>query len=537
MDFRCARCTEHRDDTIHNPNLVNSHDYVESAHEQLFRNTTLNEDGMIQVKRGGMKWGERLNSNIRPDGQDQRILDEDSMILETVEALINRARHRRGLPELDEQDGDEMFQLDCYLTDAAAGHIPTLADQEEYDHTEHVHMALPDDIHWGVNEKYEPTTFKPQGILYISSGRGFGKSDMLHRLAHSWAQEEKTLPVVGPYFDVASLHPEEVWINANQFPFGPFTQEEPIENHGDWEFERDNAKRNHPSNGDRMTQFDKTIFNAVADKAAKTEGIISNGYIEQPPHLHPTKPTREDLGLPPLTFGVDIDNDHFMTTGEVRTKSSTGGEKGVKPERYDLIPVEPLAEFARLLGKGAEKYADHNWRRGYEFSKSYQALQRHANAWWSGEDTDEEMGTSHMACVMFHASVLMELRNTHPEFDDRYKTSTKEEMKRARCYRFEDRKDTIPCGTCLPCLRDAENVERQRLNASAAASSRTVEIEYAGTNRQTVLKWLIDNWDAATPENVETMFTAMKLDVGSRIKIIEGGRIAWITSKEKFKEQ
>ena len=105
---------------------------------------------------------------------------------------------------------------------------------------------------------------------------------------------------------------------------------------------------------------------------------------------------------------------------EVRTTSSTGGEKGVKSERYDLIPVEPLAEYARLLGKGAEKYAAHNWRRGYEFSKSYQALQRHANLWWSGENIDEEMGTSHMAAVVFHANVLMEFAKDHPEFDDRY---------------------------------------------------------------------------------------------------------------------
>ena len=49
--------------------------------------------------------------------------------------------------------------------------------------------------------------------------------------------------------------------------------------------------------------------------------------------------------------------------GEVRTTSSTGAEKGVKPERHDLIPVPALTLLARLYGKGAEKYAAHNWRK------------------------------------------------------------------------------------------------------------------------------------------------------------------------------
>ncbi len=109
------------------------------------------------------------------------------------------------------------------------------------------------------------------------------------------------------------------------------------------------------------------------------------------------------------------------TAEEIRTTSSTGGQKGAKPERHSLIPTEPIASLARLMAKGAIKYADHNWRKGYEFSKSYDALVRHLNAWWSGEDNDPEMQESHLAAVMFHCCVMMELQKTHPEFDDRYK--------------------------------------------------------------------------------------------------------------------
>lgn len=105
---------------------------------------------------------------------------------------------------------------------------------------------------------------------------------------------------------------------------------------------------------------------------------------------------------------------------ETMTTSSTGGQKGVKLARYDLIPVDALRQVAEHYGKGAQKYSDNNWRKGYEYSKAYAALQRHAQAWWGGEDVDEETGSSHLAAVAFHAMSLMTFLVEHPEFDDRY---------------------------------------------------------------------------------------------------------------------
>jgi hypothetical protein len=105
---------------------------------------------------------------------------------------------------------------------------------------------------------------------------------------------------------------------------------------------------------------------------------------------------------------------------EIRTVSPTGGEKGVKPERFDLLPVEALSSIARLYGVGAQKYASHNWRRGYDWSKSYAAMMRHANLFWSGEDIDPETGEPHMAAVAFHAMTLIVFMQEQREFDDRY---------------------------------------------------------------------------------------------------------------------
>lgn len=109
------------------------------------------------------------------------------------------------------------------------------------------------------------------------------------------------------------------------------------------------------------------------------------------------------------------------SAGEERTISSTGGEKGVKPQRYSLIPVEPLSLLAELYGNGAKKYVAHNFRNGYEWSKSYDAAMRHMNAFWSGEDIDPEMQVPHVICAAWHMFTLTCFMIEHPEHDDRYK--------------------------------------------------------------------------------------------------------------------
>lgn len=134
----------------------------------------------------------------------------------------------------------------------------------------------------------------------------------------------------------------------------------------------------------------------------------------------------EDFNDSPYVRFVPTD---VKPSGEIRTTSSTGGEKGTKPERFDLIPIGALAQVARLYGRGAEKYAAHNWRRGYEWSKSYAAMQRHATQFWNGEDTDPEMQLPHLASVAFHALALLTFMEEQPGFDDRYKPAVQEHAK------------------------------------------------------------------------------------------------------------
>ena len=98
---------------------------------------------------------------------------------------------------------------------------------------------------------------------------------------------------------------------------------------------------------------------------------------------------------------------------------ATGGAKGSKLARFDLLPPDVLWHVAEHFGRGAQKYADRNWERGYAWSLSFAALQRHLMAFWGGEDIDTENGTHHLDAVIFHAMVLRRFVDQHRDLDDR----------------------------------------------------------------------------------------------------------------------
>jgi len=87
--------------------------------------------------------------------------------------------------------------------------------------------------------------------------------------------------------------------------------------------------------------------------------------------------------------------------------------------RVDLIPVRPLFYLADVFTRGADKYEDHNWRKGLAWHRVFSALMRHALAWWAGEKLDGEDGQHHLASAAWCSMVLMEYELTHPELDDR----------------------------------------------------------------------------------------------------------------------
>lgn len=103
------------------------------------------------------------------------------------------------------------------------------------------------------------------------------------------------------------------------------------------------------------------------------------------------------------------------------TDPETGGQKGKKREEYALIPAWPLGEIARVYGDGALKYEPWNWGRGYAWSLSFSALQRHIEAFRSGESINPDSGLHHLAHAAFHLNTLMEFDRLGLGTDDRWK--------------------------------------------------------------------------------------------------------------------
>ena len=77
-----------------------------------------------------------------------------------------------------------------------------------------------------------------------------------------------------------------------------------------------------------------------------------------------------------------------------------------KPE-YHLIPEEALTAVGAVLRHGAGKYGAHNWRRGMNWSRLFNATLRHLWAWWGGEDLDPETGLPHLAHALCSVMFLL----------------------------------------------------------------------------------------------------------------------------------
>ena len=92
---------------------------------------------------------------------------------------------------------------------------------------------------------------------------------------------------------------------------------------------------------------------------------------------------------------------------EIRiTDPLTGGQKGQKLARFSLIPRDLLWQLAEHYGQRASKYSDRNWQKGYKWSLTVDAMDRHYNAWIEGEDNDPETGSSHLIAAAWHLVAL-----------------------------------------------------------------------------------------------------------------------------------
>lgn len=64
-----------------------------------------------------------------------------------------------------------------------------------------------------------------------------------------------------------------------------------------------------------------------------------------------------------------------------------------------LMPFEALEEIVKVLMFGARKYAPDNWKKGNQWTDTYNSLMRHLALWRNGEDRDAETGLLHLGHI------------------------------------------------------------------------------------------------------------------------------------------
>ncbi len=110
-----------------------------------------------------------------------------------------------------------------------------------------------------------------------------------------------------------------------------------------------------------------------------------------------------------------------MNNGEVRVVDElTGGEKGQKDCQMGAVDPLALMEVGKVAGFGGRKYERYNFTKGYRWSLSYDALQRHLMAFWNGEDVDPESGHRHLAHACWHSLALLTFSMRSKGTDDRF---------------------------------------------------------------------------------------------------------------------
>ena len=93
---------------------------------------------------------------------------------------------------------------------------------------------------------------------------------------------------------------------------------------------------------------------------------------------------------------------------------------GISKAPMSTVSAAVLMEVGVAMLEGASKYGRHNYRAaGVRASVYYDALMRHAMAWWEGEDLDSDSGMSHVTKAIATLVVLRDAMLQDKFTDDR----------------------------------------------------------------------------------------------------------------------
>lgn len=109
------------------------------------------------------------------------------------------------------------------------------------------------------------------------------------------------------------------------------------------------------------------------------------------------------------------------TTPEGVNPKELAGAK--KPSTWSVMPRWIVLLVGRVMSIGAAKYGAFNYRETSISASVYQdAMERHLQLWFDGEDNDPETQVSHLASVIASCALLLDAQATGKLHDDRQKT-------------------------------------------------------------------------------------------------------------------
>lgn len=125
--------------------------------------------------------------------------------------------------------------------------------------------------------------------------------------------------------------------------------------------------------------------------------------------------------LQPSAFTPEHSEYNKIVIPENNTKDTNPKDAvGVTKAPLSVLPMQVVYEAALGMYEGALKYGAFNYRiAGVRASVYYDAVQRHMNQWWEGEDIDPDSGLSHVTKAITTLMVLRDAMLNDKFNDDR----------------------------------------------------------------------------------------------------------------------
>ncbi len=176
-------------------------------------------------------------------------------------------------------------------------------------------------------------------------------------------------------------------------------------------------RRYGPENPEAMRQFLTTNPGRDAEAEFKAETSRQSHRPPEEIFAEATKlmeEMREKSAIRPLPHGPGPET--LGSTGD--PKKEAGSQK---PSVRSVSPIATWLE-GYVMSTGEEKYGIYNYaEHSMSASTYYDAIRRHLDQWWTGEDQDIETLVTHLAHIRACTGILIEQLANHKLNDDRAK--------------------------------------------------------------------------------------------------------------------